>query len=201
MRAAAGGAVGAAPRTSFPSAPTRVHLMTAVQYLRCTERCCCSRHPAVGLRAMTVHREAVSELRNELRMSSGIIGHTAPHRFFGGFGFGMGGEEEETTPKGNDVFVELEVSMRDLYLGQQFEVPSPVTSCECAPSLQRDSAHPGEWGATCMTHCPREDCFFSNASHPSLQPSMRPLSASSGHRSPLLVLRVGAHRIGNSRRK
>ena len=34
----------------------------------------------------------------------------------------MGGEEEEATPKGNDVFVELEVSLRDLYLGNHFEV-------------------------------------------------------------------------------
>ncbi len=40
----------------------------------------------------------------------------------------MGGEEEETTPKGNDVFVELEVSLRDLYLGQQYEVRPPATS-------------------------------------------------------------------------
>ena len=34
----------------------------------------------------------------------------------------MGGDEEEATPKGNDVFVELEVSLRDLYLGNHFEV-------------------------------------------------------------------------------
>jgi DnaJ family protein B protein 11 len=61
-------------------------------------------------------------------------------RFFGGFGFGMGGEEEEATPKGNDVFVELEVSLRDLYLGNHFEVClrrssqplSSVGGCQCA---------------------------------------------------------------------
>ena len=44
-------------------------------------------------------------------------------RFFGG-GFGFGGqeEEEEQTPKGNDVHVELEVTLRDLYLGAAFTV-------------------------------------------------------------------------------
>ncbi|KAK9824319.1 hypothetical protein WJX72_009416 [[Myrmecia] bisecta] len=43
--------------------------------------------------------------------------------FGGGFGFGgFGGEEEEQTPKGNDVYVELEVSLRDLYLGNTFKV-------------------------------------------------------------------------------
>ncbi len=47
-------------------------------------------------------------------------------RFFGGGGFpgfgGFGGmgEEEETTPKGHDVHVELEVTLNDLYLGHQY---------------------------------------------------------------------------------
>jgi len=45
-------------------------------------------------------------------------------RFFGrGFGFGGGGEEEEEqTPKGNDVIMPLEVTLRDIYLGASFQV-------------------------------------------------------------------------------
>ena len=52
-------------------------------------------------------------------------------RFFGGGGFpgfgGFGGmgEEEETTPKGHDVHVELEVTLNDLYLGHQYK------ACPC----------------------------------------------------------------------
>ena len=48
-------------------------------------------------------------------------------RFFGGGGFpgfgGFGGmgEEEETTPKGHDVHVELEVTLNELYLGHQYK--------------------------------------------------------------------------------
>ena len=45
-------------------------------------------------------------------------------RFFGGFGFGgFGfGQEEEQTPKGNTVRVELEVTLKDLYLGNHLQV-------------------------------------------------------------------------------
>ena len=48
-------------------------------------------------------------------------------RFFGGGGFpgfgGFGGmgDEEEQTPKGHDVHVELEVTLKDLYLGHQYK--------------------------------------------------------------------------------
>jgi DnaJ-class molecular chaperone len=44
---------------------------------------------------------------------------------FGGFPFGGGGgfqEEEEQIPKGNNVYVELEVTLKDLYLGNTFTV-------------------------------------------------------------------------------
>ena len=41
--------------------------------------------------------------------------------FGGGFGFG-GGDEEEQTPKGHDVRVDLEVSLRDLYVGTTIRV-------------------------------------------------------------------------------
>lgn len=33
----------------------------------------------------------------------------------------MGGDEEEQTPKGDDVRVDLEVTLKDLYLGHQFK--------------------------------------------------------------------------------
>jgi DnaJ family protein B protein 11 len=42
-------------------------------------------------------------------------------QFFGQFGFGFGQEQqEEQTPKGNNVIVDLEVSLKDLCLGNQF---------------------------------------------------------------------------------
>ena len=40
---------------------------------------------------------------------------------FGG-GFGGGQEEEEQIPKGSDVYVELEASLEDLYLGATIKV-------------------------------------------------------------------------------
>lgn len=48
----------------------------------------------------------------------------APRSFFGNFGFGgFGfGQQEEEAPKGNNVVVELEVSLKDLYLGGHFKV-------------------------------------------------------------------------------
>jgi len=57
---------------------------------------------------------------------------------FSGFPFGGGGgfqEEEEQIPKGNNVFVELEVTLKDLYLGNTFTVL--LTSCSSLhiPSL------------------------------------------------------------------
>ena len=54
--------------------------------------------------------------------------HAWLYRFFGGGGFpgfgGFGGmgDEEEVTPKGHDVHVDLEVTLKDLYLGHQFKV-------------------------------------------------------------------------------
>lgn len=46
--------------------------------------------------------------------------------FFGNFGFGgFGfGQQEEETPKGNNVLVELEVSLKHLYLGGHFKAGS-----------------------------------------------------------------------------
>ena len=56
-----------------------------------------------------------------------IKDHCRVSRFFGGGGFpgfgGFGGmgDEEEQTPKGHDVHVELEVTLKDLYLGHQYK--------------------------------------------------------------------------------
>ena len=60
--------------------------------------------------------------------------NTSLRRFFGGGGFpgfggGFGGmgDEEESTPKGHDVHVELEVTLKDLYLGHQYKAgPNPL---------------------------------------------------------------------------
>lgn len=52
-----------------------------------------------------------------------------PLRFFGGGFGGFGGfggqEEEDATPKGNDVYADIEVTLKDLYLGHQFKVGAP----------------------------------------------------------------------------
>ena len=58
-----------------------------------------------------------------------LLPHVRPRgRFFGNFGFGGGGfgfgQEEEQTPKGHNVVVELEVTLKDLYLGNSFKVGS-----------------------------------------------------------------------------
>lgn len=50
-----------------------------------------------------------------------FFGGGGPFGGFGGFGGGYG-EEEEQTPKGNDVYVELEVTLKDLFLGNTFTV-------------------------------------------------------------------------------
>jgi DnaJ family protein B protein 11 len=70
---------------------------------------------------------------------------------FGGFGFG-GQEDEDATPKGNDVRVDLEVTLRDLYLGHQFKVtrdkpvakPAPgVRQCNCRNKVVTRQLGPG----------------------------------------------------------
>ena len=61
----------------------------------------------------------------------------APCRFFGRGGFGFGGgdeEEEEQTPKGNDVVVGLEATLRDLYLGASFKVGRGAAVSQTADS-------------------------------------------------------------------
>lgn len=53
---------------------------------------------------------------------SHIFGQGGPFGGFGGFGDRGFGEEEEQTPKGNNVYVELEVTLKDLFLGNTFTV-------------------------------------------------------------------------------
>jgi DnaJ-class molecular chaperone len=70
----------------------------------------------------------MSGVRRRRSVSSGARHQAAtspPCRFFGRGGFGFGGgeeDEEEQTPKGHDVIVELEATLRDLYLGASFQV-------------------------------------------------------------------------------
>ncbi|KAK9918595.1 hypothetical protein WJX75_005221 [Coccomyxa subellipsoidea] len=54
---------------------------------------------------------------------------------FGGFG-GMG-DEEEQTPKGDDVRVDLEVTLKDLYLGHQFKVMRDKPVAKPAPGKRK----------------------------------------------------------------
>ena len=55
-------------------------------------------------------------------------------RMFGGMfgGFGGQGEEEEQIPKGADVYVELEASLEELYLGATIEVCAPHQALDAA---------------------------------------------------------------------
>ncbi|CAK0786120.1 hypothetical protein CVIRNUC_009333 [Coccomyxa viridis] len=79
---------------------------------------------------------------------------------FGGFG-GMG-EEEETTPKGHDVHVELEVTLNDLYLGHQYKVtrdkpvakPTPgKRKCNCKNKVVTRQLGPGMFQQFTQQEC------------------------------------------------
>jgi DnaJ family protein B protein 11 len=62
---------------------------------------------------------------------------------FGGFGFGQ--QEEEETPKGDNVVVMLEVTLEDLYLGKHYT----VLRCRIAALLLlllRSCCAVGGWG-------------------------------------------------------
>lgn len=71
--------------------------------------------------------------------------------FFGG-GFGGGGEEEERTPKGDDVVVDLPLTLEDLYSGAEVVttrdkavfVPAPgKRRCKCRQKLMTRQLGPG----------------------------------------------------------
>ncbi|PRW20497.1 dnaJ ERDJ3B isoform A [Chlorella sorokiniana] len=87
-------------------------------------------------------------------------------QFFGQFGFGFGQEQqEEQTPKGNNVIVDLEVSLKDLYLGNQFKVvrdksvwkPAPgMRKCNCKQKVVTQQIGPGMYQQYTTQVC--EDC-------------------------------------------
>lgn len=86
-------------------------------------------------------------------------------QFFGGFGGFGGQQEEESTPKGNDVVVELEVSLKDLYLGNHFDVvrdksvikPAPgKRQCNCRNKMVTKQVGPGMFQQYAMQEC--EEC-------------------------------------------
>ncbi|GMH33871.1 hypothetical protein BSKO_01705 [Bryopsis sp. KO-2023] len=76
---------------------------------------------------------------------------------FGQFGFRFGGgfgmeEEEEKVPKGDDVFVELQVTLRDLYVGREVEIvrdkavikpASGKRKCNCRQQVVTKQLGPG----------------------------------------------------------
>lgn len=87
--------------------------------------------------------------------------------FFGNFGFGgFGfGQQEEETPKGNNVVVELEVTLRDLFLGGHFKLirdknvvkPAPGTrKCNCKQKVVTQQIGPGMYQQYTTQVC--EDC-------------------------------------------
>ena len=71
-------------------------------------------------------------------------------RFFGG-GFG-GQQEEERTPKGHDVYADLYVTLKDLYIGKEIKVlrdkavikpASGTRDCKCKMKLESRQLGPG----------------------------------------------------------
>ena len=71
---------------------------------------------------------------------------------FGG-GFGGGQEEEEQIPKGSDVYVELEASLEDLYLGATIK----ASPCGARPTLWviwRSCPAFGSASVSCLTRAP-----------------------------------------------
>ena len=67
---------------------------------------------------------------------------------FGG-GFGGGQEEEEQIPKGADVYVELEASLEELYLGATITVSHRSTDVKLCWSLSSATASSNGSGKAC----------------------------------------------------
>lgn len=85
--------------------------------------------------------------------------------FFGGGGFGGGGEEEEQVQKGHDVYIDLFVTLRDLYVGKEMQVTrdkdvvksAPGTrKCKCKQKLVTRQLGPGMYQQYAQQVC--EDC-------------------------------------------
>lgn len=97
-------------------------------------------------------------------------GHNAQDifsQFFGGFGFnfGFGGEQEEQTPKGDSVLLDLEVTLRDLYLGAHYQVvrdknviksAAGMRKCNCRQKVVTRQIGPGMFQQYTQQEC--EEC-------------------------------------------
>ena len=118
------------------------------------EGCCQGGRPAWLLQP--AGRQEI--LPRRVKTAAGAPHCTAPchcRRFFGGGfggGFGFQQQQEEETPKGNNVAVELEVTLADLYLGGHFKVvrdknvvkPAPGTrKCNCKQKVVTQQMGPG----------------------------------------------------------
>jgi len=90
----------------------------------------------------------------------------SPNRFFGGGfgGFGFGGGEPET-PRGESIYVELEVTLRDLFLGSHVRVsrdknvikPAPgKRECNCRNRVVTQQLGPGMFQQYTQREC--EQC-------------------------------------------
>jgi DnaJ family protein B protein 11 len=88
-------------------------------------------------------------------------------QFFGGFpfGWGGGGDGEEQTPRGHDVVVEMEVPLKDLYLGAHIPVTrdknvikpaSGTRKCNCKQKVVTQQVGPGMYQQYTTRVC--EDC-------------------------------------------
>jgi DnaJ family protein B protein 11 len=86
--------------------------------------------------------------------------------FFGGGGFGGGHEEEEErTPKGHDVYVDLFVSLKDLYVGREistvrdksvYKPAAGTRKCKCKQKLVTRQLGPGMFQQYTQQVC--EEC-------------------------------------------
>ncbi|ESP01907.1 hypothetical protein LOTGIDRAFT_138864 [Lottia gigantea] len=74
--------------------------------------------------------------------------------FFGDFGFGFGGNQEQETPRGGDVLMDLEVTLEELYSGNFVEVirykpvakPAKGTrKCNCRNEMVTTQLGPGRF--------------------------------------------------------
>jgi DnaJ family protein B protein 11 len=96
-----------------------------------------------------------------------VAPHPAPRFFGGGFGGfgGFGGAQEEETPRGNTIYAELEVTLRDLFLGASVRVvrdknvlaPARGTrKCNCKQKVVTHQVGPGMYQQYTTRVC--EDC-------------------------------------------
>jgi len=86
--------------------------------------------------------------------------------FGGGFGFGMGQQDEEPeTPKGDSIIVDLEVSVKDLYLGKNLKVARDKNvikpakgkrKCNCKNRMVTRQVGPGMFQQYAQQEC--EEC-------------------------------------------